>query len=258
MRNDSGHGAADALATIPEIADLPDEIRAELKTICRIRRFAQGQLVTEVGDTNEMVGYVIDGILRMQKTLPDGRQHVVGLLVAGDMFGRVYDGPSPFAIEAAADSEVCVFQRARFEALLARFPELDRLVLLHFLTELDRARDWMVVLATPKVRGRLAGFLLMLCTRYRNVGHLFGDADGRLTIRIPIGRPDLAHLLGARPESVSRAFHALADDGILEILRPDLVAIRSIEDLAEEAGEPELGDGLTVETLAQAAGGAGR
>jgi CRP/FNR family transcriptional regulator len=246
--NDPGH--ADALARLPELAALPAPILAELRGLCRMRRFSQGQVLAEPGDLSETVGFVTDGILRMQKTLPDGRQHVVGLLVPGDMYGRVYDGPMQFAMEAATDAEACTFHRPRFEAILARHPELERIVLLHFLSELDRARDWMIVLATPRIRGRLAGFLLMLCTRYGKVGEIFGSEGGRLTIRIPIGRPDLAHLLGARPESVSRALHALADDGLLEILRPDLVAIPSIEALAAEAGEPELSDALSPEALA--------
>jgi CRP/FNR family transcriptional regulator len=73
---------------------------------------------------------------------------------------------------------------------------------------------------------------------------MVGSVNGQLTIQNPISRADLANLLGARPESISRAFHALADDGILKIIRPDLVAVSSIEDLAEEAGEPEMGDKL--------------
>jgi CRP/FNR family transcriptional regulator len=240
---------ASLFEAIPDLADLPEAVRKELSQIFQIRKIGAGQVVADAGDPFDMIGFVTDGILRMQKTLPDGRQHVVGLLVTGDMFGRVFDGPMQFAIEAATDTTLCTFRRGPFEALLARSPELDRVILIHFLTEIDRTRDWMIVLSNPRVRGRLAGFLLMLCTRFRGVEKLFGSMDGRLTIRIPISRADVAHLLGARPESISRAFHALADDGLIDIIRPDLVAISSIEDLAEEAGEPELGELISDELL---------
>lgn len=230
---------------IPDLADLPEAIRKELNQIFQIQKIEAGQVVADAGDPFELIGFVTDGILRMQKTLPDGRQHVVGLLVTGDMFGRVFDGPMQFAIEAATDTTVYTFRRAPFEALLSRSPELDRIILIHFLTEIDCTRNWMVVLSNPRVRGRLAGFLLMLCNRFRGVDHLFGSMNGRLTIKIPISRADVAHFLGARPESISRAFHALADDGLIDIIRPDLVAVSNIEDLAEEAGEPELGEVLS-------------
>jgi CRP/FNR family transcriptional regulator, anaerobic regulatory protein len=245
MKNASGNGLVCVSRMIPSLAQVSDAIRSELNQICQIKRVATGEVLAQAGDHPGTIGFVTKGILRMQKTLPDGRQHVVGLLVPGDLFGRVFDDPINFSIEAATDATLVSFRRAPFEALLSRSPELERLILIHFLTEIDRARDWMIVLSNPRVRGRLAGFLLKLCTRFRGGDTMTGSVNGQLTIRNPICRADLANLLGARPESISRAFHALADDGVLKIIRPDLVAIPSIEDLAEEAGEPELGDMIT-------------
>jgi len=244
VKNTSANGRVCVSRMIPSLVHLPDAILSELGQNCQIRRVAAGQVLAEAGDHLGMIGFVTKGILRMQKTLPDGRQHVVGLLVAGDLFGRVFDEPMNFSFEAATDATLATFRRAPFEALLSRSPELERLILVHFLTEIDRARDWMIVLSNPRVRGRLAGFLLKLCTRFHGGDTMVGSVNGQLTIQNPISRADLANLLGARPESISRAFHALADDGILKIIRPDLVAVSSIEDLAEEAGEPEMGDKL--------------
>jgi CRP/FNR family transcriptional regulator len=185
----------------------------------------------------------------MQKYLPDGRQHVVGLLVEGDMFGRAFDGDMHFSLEAATDAEVYTFPRPTFESILLRSPELDRLLLLNLLNELDRARDWMIILANSKVRGRLAGFLLLLCTRFGHVPNMISVANERLRVQIPLSRPDVAHLLGTRIESVSRGFHALANDGLIEILRPDLIELCNLEELAEEAGEPDIGDQAAHEVM---------
>lgn len=232
-------GSADIcmLSGIPQFAALSEETRNALQRICQVTRYAAGQGVVHAGETAEFIGTVRAGILRMQKTLHDGRQHIVGLLVKGDMFGRVFDGPLHFDIEAATPAEVLSFRRAPFEALVSRSPDLDRAVMLNLLGELDRARDWMIVLANPRVRGRLAAFLLMLCTRLRGIATQATDGADRLQVRIPIGRADLAQLLGSRPESVSRALHALADDGLIDIIRPDLLGIRDLGLLAEEAGE---------------------
>lgn len=238
-----------AFSMIADLAELPHDLREALNKICQLRHLRQGQVIAHPGEPHDLVGFVAEGILRMQKNLPDGRQHVVGLLVPGDVYGRVFDGAMQFSIEAATDAKVFVFPRHAFEALLSASPALDRLMLLHFLTEIDRTRDWMVILSNPKVRGRLAGFLMMLCTRFRNIEGMLGSMNGMLTVSIPISRADLAHLLGARAESISRAFHALADDGMIDIIRPDLVVLRSIEDLADEAGEPEMGEAILTEDL---------
>lgn len=243
----STNSRACVFGMIADLAELPQDIREKLNKICQLRPFDQGQIIAHPGEVSDLVGFVAEGILRMQKTLPDGRQHVVGLLVAGDVFGRVFDGAMQFSIEAATEAKVFLFPRHAFEALLSASPELDRLMLLHFLNEIDRTRDWMVILSNPKVRGRLAGFLLMLCTRFRNIDGMLGSINGMLSVSIPIGRADLAHLLGARAESISRAFHALADDGVIDIIRPDLVVLRDIEELADEAGEPEMGEAILTE-----------
>lgn len=220
-----------------------------LEAICRRRRFEAGQTVCHVGDHAGFIGCVKSGYLRMQKTLADGRQHIVGLMVEGDMFGRVFNGPLHFAIEAATDAEVCAFQRAPFEALLLERPDLERIVLLNVLNELDRARDWMMVLSNQKVSGKVAGFLLVLCSRFASIDHLLRPGEDGIDVRIPIGRPDLAHLLGTRPESISRALHALDEAGHIQILQPDLIRIRDVEALAEEAGDEDLAEGINLREL---------
>jgi CRP/FNR family transcriptional regulator len=228
------------LTKIGPLSELPEETLAALEGMCRVRRFEAGQTLVYAGEEPDFVGCVRQGILRMQKTLRDGRQHIVGLLVEDDMFGRVFDGPLSVDIEAATDAEICTFQRAPFEALLLQSPELDRVVLLNTLNELDRARDWTVILANPRVKGRVAGFLIILCTRFAKVDHLVRPGDGTLEVKIPIARVDLAHLLGTRPESISRALHALAADGNIVVKTPDLIEILDLGAIAAEAGEDDV------------------
>jgi len=246
---DTKQNAKCGLKELLDFRDLPDPVRKDLEAICRRRSYKAGQTIAEIGTHLDTIGIVRDGILRMQKSLPDGRQHVVGLLVAGDLFGRVFDGGMHFSVEAATDADIFSFERGRFESILLRSPELDRLLLLNLMNELDRARDWMIILANPKIRGRLAGFLLLLCTRFQTVDHLITVKDRAVQIRIPLSRPDVAHLLGTRVESISRALHALADDGLVRILQPDLVEVEQIAALTEEAGEPDLGDPASLERL---------
>lgn len=222
------------------LVDVRPETRAELETMCRPRRFVAGQTIIPEDEATDFVGCVLSGILRMQKTLADGRQHIVGLLVEGDMFGRIFDGASEFSVEAATDVEFCAFPRAQFEALLRRAPDLDRAVLLNILTELDRARDWMLILSNHRISCRLAGFLVLMVSRFAHVDHVLAPRDGGLEIRIPINRTDLAHLLGTRPESISRAYHLLRDEGDIEILDHDRVLVRDLDRLANRAGEDDI------------------
>ena len=247
----SSQGGATALRALRPFADLPVETLDALERSGRTRRYHAGQVVAEAGEEPRFVGCVFDGILRMQKTQNEGRQHIVGLLVEGDLFGRVFDGPMNMAVEAATDARIVAFRRAEFEDLLLHSQELERAVILTMLNELDRARDWMVILANPRVRGRLAAFLLALCIRFASADHLLRPGRATLQVKIPISRPDLAHLLGTRTESISRAFHMLADAGYIAILRPDLIDILDIKALGTEAGDDDVVRHPTVQALLQ-------
>ena len=250
-RKDTSPDATCAFSGITNFGDLPEQIRSELRTICLPRMYKAGATVAAIGTHPAFIGVVKDGILRMQKSLPDGRQHVVGLLVNGDMFGRVFDGNMHFSVEAATDAVVFQIRRRQLEDLLMRSPELERLLLLNMMGELDRARDWMIILAQPKVRSRLAGFLFLLCTRFRALNHLVSVGHEVVRVTIPLSRIDLANLLGTRVESISRGFHALADDGLIDIIRPDLIEIWRWDDLAEEVGDSELSDPAFLDQMAQ-------
>jgi len=236
------------LADIAALQGLSEPLLTELEAICTEVSFQPGQVVLPEGVAPNYIGCVSRGILRMEKTLYDGRQQIVGLLVEGDMFAHVIEGPMNFAIEAASETSVCMFKRKPFEALLSRSQELERLLLLNTLNELDRARDWMVILTNYKTNVRLAGFLVVLCTRYFGVDHRLQLNSDRLELNIPITRADLAHLLGTRIESISRAFSALAKKGIIEVKTPYLVEVLDIQRLFEEAGNE---DAESVKTLNQ-------
>lgn len=228
-----------ALQRLSHFSSLPNETRDALEDICRVRSYSAGQTLIDADEDAPYIGCVVQGFLRMQKTLHDGRQQIVGLLVEGDIFGLMLNGPMSVAIEAATDAEICTFHRPAFEALLQRSTHLEQTIMLSVLNELDRARDWMMILGSTRVRGRVAGFLLVLCTRFAKVDHLVTLRDDTLSLKIPIGRTDLAHLLGARVESISRAFHALADKGCIAIKKPDLIEVIDLNALAMEAGEED-------------------
>src|SRR6056297_2185454 len=121
---------AEAIDRMPHLASLPAATKAELAALRRVRHVGPGELLIGEGAIPTHVGMVESGVLRMQKSLATGRQHIVGLLVSGDMFGRSPDGALGFDIEAATAGVVCTFPRAPFEALVQRSAALERVVML--------------------------------------------------------------------------------------------------------------------------------
>ena len=83
MKKDIGTVAEDQWAGSSAFPGILPETRAALDTICRIRTSREGQTVVREDEITDFVGCVLSGIMRIQKTLADGRQHIVGLLVEG-------------------------------------------------------------------------------------------------------------------------------------------------------------------------------
>jgi CRP-like cAMP-binding protein len=100
------------------------------------------------------VGFVVEGVLRLVKSRPDGSKHINGLLFEDAMFGRLFDRMPPLSVEAAMDATICSFERRAFEALLMRHSELEHCILLAVCDELDAAHEGMLILSSPRKEER--------------------------------------------------------------------------------------------------------
>jgi CRP/FNR family transcriptional regulator len=213
---------------------LSEEGRTRFHRQARMRVVPPGTVLAAEGEEPDELGFVVGGTLAMSKSLPDGRTQIVGLLVPTDLFGRIVDGPHRHRVESLSDARLLCMRRATFETLLSRELAAQRLVLVRALEELDHARDWAVLLSGSKVVSRVAAFLLLLAERRRSGPDRLA---GRLQLRLELSRADLASYLGTRPETLSRAFHELADRGVIQILDPYAFQIDDLSALLEISGQ---------------------
>ena len=211
---------------------LPPEVTARLLSQATLRDVAAGDIILDRAARSAEVGYVLDGMLAMLQVLEDGRKHIVGLLVPTDIYGRVFDGPSGYRIEALSPTRILSFPRDFFEAVLRDNPEAERLFLVHLLDEVDAAREWLLLISGRTAVNRLAAFLTILLRR-----STFRRTGGQAEVHVPLSRKDLAHYLGARPETLSRAFHDLERKGVLRIVTPHHFTITNEEALIEASGD---------------------
>lgn len=215
---------------------LPPDLREEMNAIWQSFRFSPGDVLIEDGEEAQRIGFVSDGVLAMAKTLTDNHRHIIGLITPADMFGRAFNGPSGYRIEALSDGEVLTCERRKFEDILSRSPEAERLFLLSILDELDAAREWVMVLGSTKVVERLASLLLILSRhKYRAKGK-DASIDTLLQLHLHIKRVDIAHLLGTSPESLSRSFHQLEHMGAIRLVTPYDIEIANRAILTEISG----------------------
>ncbi len=221
--------------------------REELGRISHLHTLKAGQVVIADGEEASHIGYIIDGILAMTKVLPGGRTHIIGLLNPTEIYGRIFDGPSSYQIEALTDARVLRFDKLPFERILLDVPEIERLFLVNVLDEMDAAREWILLLGGRKIIERVASFLVILSRhKVRKLGADQKNQNVPIAIHIAIRRIDLARYMGTRPESLSRAFRELEKCNILKRMDSNNFEILNLNALIKIVGHDLTTDGSKV------------
>jgi len=214
-----------------------DEIQA-MNQIAHRRQSPAGTVLIHEGEKVDSFGNVINGVVKLTKTMSDGRQHIVGLLFPADFMGRAMREESPYRAEAATDVELCLFPRPDFERLMQTYVDLQSRLLEHTLDELDACHDWTLLLGRKNASERVASFLLMIARRVREIGCTADPTSDRAAFQLPLGRSDIADFLGLTTESVSRQITKMKRDGIIklhgnrEVEVPSMAQLLKLADLA--------------------------
>lgn len=207
----------------------------DLRAISVDRIVTPNQIVISEKADDQMVGFVLSGVLRTVKTFADGTEKAVNFIYPGGFFGRLFT-PSGFTVEAARLSRLRCANRAEFERLLAAHPDIQQRFFEKALSDLDLTRTWFLDLQRKTVLERLATYVRMLSSTDRRGAN--GRANGGATLKLPISRQDIALYLGTTRESVCRAFRQLADQQVLRLAAPRSIEILDDEALDRIAGEP--------------------
>ncbi|QIG50523.1 Crp/Fnr family transcriptional regulator [Nordella sp. HKS 07] len=189
-----------------------------------------------VGDAERVERYsnVMSGVVKLSKTLPDGRQQIVGLQFAPDFVGRPFRSESAVTAEAATQVDLCSFPRQAIERMMEEQPDFEHRLLKQTLRELDQARDWMVTLGRKTASEKVASFLLMIA---RNISPAADPAPSPTTFDLPLSRAEIADFLGLTIETVSRQLTRLRTDGVIRIEGTRRVTVVDIDRLVAQAGD---------------------
>ncbi len=211
---------------------LERDVLEDLNRIGRRRKIRRGETVIWEGDDAPVVANVIEGVLKLTTTTGDGREQIVGVSFPSDFIGRPFGKSSANSATALADGELCIFTRANFDAFAKDHPELEHELLERTLTELDRAREWMLLLGRKSASERLATLLVEMARRIGRQS-CSGPAQPASEIDLPLSRQQIADLLGLTVETVSRQLTKLREAGI--IATPDRRTVEILDQIALEA-----------------------
>jgi CRP/FNR family transcriptional regulator len=162
----------------------------------RTYHLKRGETLMWQSDEAILVGNLREGLLKLTASLDDGREQILGLAFPGDFVGSPYGETDGHCVTALTDAKLCVFRRSAFDQFAGCHPELEHALLLRTLSELERARRWMLLLGRKSAGERVATLLLEFADRQR-------AREGE-RVALPLTRQQMADLLGLTIETVSR------------------------------------------------------
>jgi CRP/FNR family transcriptional regulator, anaerobic regulatory protein len=174
-----------------------------------------GAHVFREGDPFDAIAAVRAGTVKTYVVDPDGREHVLGFHLPGEVIGlNAIDGETYPCNAVALDTVMlCRFSFPRIAVLATRVPGLQRHLFRLLSRDIGRANllagDW-------SADQRMAAFLLGLSRRLAARGF----SPDRFALTMP--RTDIANYLRLAPETVSRVLRRLQTDGVLEVDRREV------------------------------------
>ncbi len=179
------------------------------------------------------------GTVRVFKSLPDGRRHIIGFMGLGQFLGLGSGGRFAFSAEAMDGVELCRFHRKSLTEIFDDFPALERRLLNIASHELTMAHEHMLLLARKTALERVASFIMSWAERSQGCT-AGGKPPPGMSIALPMTRGDLGDYLGLTIETVSRSLNDMKRQGLIGL--DDTHAIRLLKpgrlaDIAAASGE---------------------
>jgi len=190
---------------------LPPELQGDLKLLFEERRYSPGQEVFLQGDPTESIYIVAQGRVKLTRVAREGFESVLCVRRPGEYFCPVSvidRGPQLGTAEAMGEVVLLEADREQFNALCEDNPELLAMVQGACISEVRKLMQRVETFAFRNVRQRLAMTILEESHRQR--------LNGKPVDEIRITQQELAGLVAASRESISRTMTLLERDGMVQ------------------------------------------
>lgn len=224
-RHNRGEGCAECSVRLVSVCGALELSELEaLERISHLTTFAPKSMLFDQGALAGSVFNVTEGVVRLYKSLPDGRRQIMGFALPGDFLGLALMDRYGVTAEAVTTVKACRFMRSSFVSYIDGKPHLLRRLHEFAGHELSLAQEQMLLLGRKTAEEKVAAFLINLQTRYGRIGPM------SVTVPLPMSRQDIADYLGLTIETVSRTLTKLAREKAILIV-PDGVRLLSAEKL---------------------------
>lgn len=202
-----------ALKTFPLFQGLDDEVLNNIARVAMMRRITRGQTVVNAGDRPDFVYFVLTGSLKVIVSDEEGREVILSLLGQGELFGEMGmfdEQPRSASVMAVVPSDLVLIAKQDFREIMRDNFEVAWRLMCNLASRLRNADRKIESLALMDVYGRVARLLI----------EMGEPREGEMVVARKISKQDIAKMIGASREMVSRVMKDLGQRGLIEE-RPD-------------------------------------
>ena len=182
---------------------------AECKTAHTIKK---GDIIFEEGDNVNGIYCIKDGVCKLTKLSPNGKDQIVKLVKKGELLGQrsmISDEPVNLTAVALEDMEVCFIPKTEVMGFFDHNNQFSMNVMRTICNDLKDADFHMVSMAQKTVKQRMAETLVYLEDTFGK------QQDGSLHIQL--SREELAGMIGTATESCIRLLSDFNKLGLIEL-----------------------------------------
>jgi CRP/FNR family transcriptional regulator, cyclic AMP receptor protein len=209
------------LKAVPLFASFPEDQLRMLTGVVTRRSLPRSTTVMASGDPTDSLYIVLSGRLKVMMSDAEGKEVILSILTAGEFFGEmglIDDAPRSASVVSIEACELLSIAKRDFKKCLAENFEMAQAVMRGLVRRLRDADRKIGSLALLDVYGRVARLLLDMSETV--------DGEKIVTKRLP--KQDIAKMIGASREMVSRVMKDLQMGGYIEVRGSNIVLRDSI------------------------------
>jgi CRP/FNR family cyclic AMP-dependent transcriptional regulator len=213
LREHSPQDNLELLRRVPLFSVLePTQLELLARVVIR-KTVAKGRSVFSAGEMSQSLYLILSGRTKVQMSDAEGKEVILAVLGSGEFFGEmalIDDQPRSATVVTLETCEFLTMNKEDFRNCLASNTEMATLIMRGLVKRLREADRKIESLALLDVYGRVARVLLE-----------FSEVEGdRRVLRDKLPRQDVAKMIGASREMVSRVMKGLETDGFI-VAQPD-------------------------------------
>ena len=207
------------LKTVPLFASCPEEQLRMLTTVVTRKSAPRSTTIMAGGDPTDSLYIILSGRLKVMMSDSEGKEVILAILGPGEIFGEmglIDDEPRSATVISIEPCELLSISKRDFKKCLQENFDMTMAVMRGLVKRLREADRKIGSLALLDVYGRVARLLLDMA---ENV-----DGEKVVTKRLP--KQDIAKMIGASREMVSRILKDLSLCGVITQSRSGIVLHR--------------------------------